>query len=325
MEEYALKYVDYSTTRTLSRVVPDSASSQLSKINFDIFRGSNGSRLIQGGLRVNGYFKYDTPDLPLITVITIVFNGVKYIEETIKSVITQDYDNVEYLVIDGGSSDGTVDILEKYNSEIDYWFSEPDDGISDAFNKGLSLSRGRWIGIINADDWYQQSTLSSIVEYDKYDIVYGDMQSWRAGDPSLIYISDHHYLDKVMTLNHPSVFVKRDVYALYGGFDVTYRVAMDYEILLRFFTNNVSFFGTGLVYSNLRVGGVSDRQQFLGYDEVRKAKLKYRVSSRVDIFLQHKKSYLKAVVAIVIRRFGGGYFLNEYSKLFSRYKSDTSC
>jgi cellulose synthase/poly-beta-1,6-N-acetylglucosamine synthase-like glycosyltransferase len=111
----------------------------------------------KGGLRTKGYFKRsydeasglsDNSPLPLVTIITVVFNGEKYLEQTIQSVINQAYDNVEYIVIDGGSTDGTVDIIRKYENQIDYWVSEPDGGLYHAINKGITLCMGRLVGII---------------------------------------------------------------------------------------------------------------------------------------------------------------------------------
>lgn len=320
MNELANPSTGYSTTRTLIRKIPAEVVDKFSEVKFDIFRKSDNQSFEHGGQRVAGCFKYDSSNLPLVSVITIVFNGVRYIEETIESVINQDYDNVEYIIIDGGSTDGTLDILKKYDSLIDYWVSEPDSGISDAFNKGISLSRGLWVGIINADDWYESGVFSSLVKYDSYDVVYGDMQCWRSGVKSLKYISNHLDLGKTMTLNHPSVFVKRLIYAKYGCFDAEYKVAMDYELLLRLWVNDVSFFCVDHIYSNFRAGGVSDKHQFLGYKEVRRAKLKYRVSSKFCSWLQYMKSYLKGKLSRFIRLSGGEYFLSSYSALFSKYK-----
>ena len=101
---------------------------------------------------------------PLVSVVTVVFNGEKYLEETIQSVINQTYDNVEYTLIDGGSTDGTVDIIRKYEDKIAYWISEPDNGIFDAMNKGADKATGEYIYYLNAGDvFYSRNTLFDIM------------------------------------------------------------------------------------------------------------------------------------------------------------------
>jgi len=110
------------------------------------------TRMGEGGLRTRGCFKKSSPDKPLITVITVVFNGVAHFFDTFNSVINQTYDNVEYIIIDGGSTDGTVDIIKQYEDQIDYWVSEKDAGIYDAMNKGLSKASGDFVININIGD-----------------------------------------------------------------------------------------------------------------------------------------------------------------------------
>ncbi|TVR02186.1 MAG: glycosyltransferase, partial [Desulfovibrionales bacterium] len=127
-----------------------------------LFLPEGENRTGQGGLRTQGLFKHSLPDKPLITVITVVLNGAKHLEETILSVLNQTYDNVEYIIIDGGSTDETLDIIRKYEHAIDYWVSEKDEGIYDAMNKGIKCATGEVVGIINADDYYHANSLESI-------------------------------------------------------------------------------------------------------------------------------------------------------------------
>ena len=100
---------------------------------------------------------------PLVSIITIVFNGGKHLQQTIESVLGQSYSNIEYIIIDGGSKDSSVSIIEKYSAQLAYWTTEPDKGISDAFNKGIKKTKGQIIGIINADDWYEADTVQQVV------------------------------------------------------------------------------------------------------------------------------------------------------------------
>lgn len=137
-----------------------------------------GRIMINGGLRTRGITKHSQLDKPLITVVTVVYNGESTLENTIKSVVNQTYDNVDYIIIDGGSKDGTLDIIKKYEDKIDYWQSEPDKGIYDAMNKGIRLAKGDWINFMNAGDvFYSKYVLKQIFikDYsDKVSIIYGD-------------------------------------------------------------------------------------------------------------------------------------------------------
>jgi glycosyltransferase involved in cell wall biosynthesis len=105
---------------------------------------------------------------PLITIITVVYNGEKHLEQTIKSVINQNYKNIEYIIIDGVSTDGTLDIIKKYEEYIDYWVSEPDEGIYDAMNKGIGLANGEFINFMNADDWFVDTKFKTVNNYIKF-------------------------------------------------------------------------------------------------------------------------------------------------------------
>ena len=127
--------------------------------------GKDDTCQLKGGLRSRGIYKHSLPGKPLITVITVVFNGAQTLRDTLESVMQQSYDNVEYIVIDGGSSDATVDILRQYDHVIDYWLSEKDGGIYDAMNKGIALCSGDYVGMLNSDDIFADgSVLQAIAE-----------------------------------------------------------------------------------------------------------------------------------------------------------------
>ncbi|MES2284324.1 MAG: glycosyltransferase family 2 protein [Bacteroidota bacterium] len=211
--------------------------------------------------------------LPLISIITIVYNGAKYIERTINSVINQTYHNIEFIIIDGGSTDQTLDIIKKYEDKITFWKSEPDLGIADAFNKGISVAKGSIIGFVNSDDWYEDDTIEKVVGYfDSYSVVFGDVQFWEKNKKTHRTYGDHNRLHHGMTIAHPAVFVKKEIYNKYGLFNLEYKIAMDYEFILRLYFNKVSFYNIESILVNMSLGGLSDRKWLEACIEERKIK-----------------------------------------------------
>jgi len=213
---------------------------------------------------------------PSISLITIVFNGQKHIEKTIQAVIKQGYQPLEYIIIDGGSTDGTLDIIKKYEKHIAYWRSEPDKGINDAFNKGLKQATGELIGFTNADDWLEDNALETIANnYQEGQIVYGNVRFWKNGKEINVSKSDHTRLREGMTMAHPGVFVPKKLYDKYGSFNTELKIGMDYEILVRFFVNKVEFIKIDTVVANMNLGGISHTRWVLAIQEDLKVKNTY--------------------------------------------------
>ena len=200
---------------------------------------------------------------PLISIITVVFNGEKHLEQTIQSIFNQTYKNIEYIIIDGGSTDKTLDIIKKYENKITHWQSEADNGIYDAMNKGIRIAKGEFVGLINSDDYYEPNAVETIVqklnEEPETDVFFGNMyiinenlpkkqlQTYKKGDN----------LEKVFSIWHPTVFVRKKAYNDFGLFDLSYKIAADYELLLRFYKENCKFFYIDKAISNFREGGIS--------------------------------------------------------------------
>ncbi|MGB9794570.1 glycosyltransferase family 2 protein [Caldisericum exile] len=173
-------------------------------------------------------------ELPLITVITVVFNGAKTLEETIKSVINQTYPNVEYIIIDGGSTDGTLDIIKKYEDQIDYWISEPDKGIYDAMNKGVTLALGYYIYFLGSDDVvFSSEVFSKILSLIKLDtkLIYGNVYFKESGK---IYDGEFSKF-KLCTRNicHQAILYSIYFFKKYGLYNLKYKILADYEFNLR--------------------------------------------------------------------------------------------
>lgn len=196
-----------------------------------------------------------------VSIITVVYNGAKTIEQTIQSVLQQSYKNIEYIVIDGLSTDGTQKIVEKYLDSIICFVSEKDEGIYDAMNKGIRKATGDIVGIINSDDWYAENAVENIVKYfeqNKVDLIYGKLAMvYQNGK---VKIEDKKELDIMwyqMAVPHPTVFVKRNVYEKFGGFNTKYKLSSDYDFLLRLYSQQAKFGYVDKVLAYFRVGGTS--------------------------------------------------------------------
>ena len=239
---------------------------------------------------------------PLISIITVCFNSEKNIKDTIESVLNQSYQNFEYIIIDGGSIDRTLEIVKKYEPKFKgklRWISEKDEGIYDAMNKGINLAKGELIGIINSDDWYNSKALEMIVNNYKKDIeiYYGDIYKFDKIN-NYIYIrrANGNKLDLIknkMSILHPSCFASRSWYKKFK-FDETYRIASDYKFILESFINGANFKYIHFPFSFMRSGGISSSQGILGIKEVMYIQ---------DEVLGKKFSSMKYIFKILIYKF----------------------
>jgi glycosyltransferase involved in cell wall biosynthesis len=253
---------------------------------------------------------------PVISIITVVFNGEKHLEQTIRSVLDQSYSNIQYIIIDGGSTDNSLNIIKKYEKNIYYWISEKDKGISDAFNKGIARATGDVIGIINADDWFEPLAFERVAaQIGDADICYGDIQLWKNGKKELIQRGNLQLLNREMTIHHATVFVKRKIYETYGGFDLQYRCAMDYDLLLRFKVKNCRFTYIPEILSNMRWGGFSDEFWKIGCRETLDIKNKYLPEKRLSNRLYYLKHLTAIRVAKTLSRLHLEFITRIYRKL----------
>lgn len=258
---------------------------------------------------------------PLVSIITIVYNGEKHIEQTINSVLRQSYAPVEYIIIDGGSKDNTVSIIKKYEDRIAYWISEPDKGISDAFNKGLRQAKGEWVGIINADDWYEPDAVQKVIDAaGHHDVVFGNVQYWKNAAKSFVQISNIEYLEKEVSIIHPAVFIKRAAYEKFGYFDTTLRCAMDYELLLRMKIKNCSFVHVPAVISNMRWEGFSDKNWRLGRQETLAIKNRYFPERKFSNYAYHYRKVWAISIIKMMEKMGLDPLLRFYRERFSKLK-----
>ncbi len=205
-----------------------------------------------------------------ISIITASFNNVSTIETTLKSVLSQSYENIEYIIVDGNSSDGTFEIIEKYSEHITKIIHEADSGIYDALNKGINASSSDIIAFLHADDFFADEFVVENVlktfEEKKTDSVYGDLDYVWAVNPDKIV---RHWESGLFTQNklrngwmppHPATFIKRDIYLKYGFFNTDFKIAADYESILRFFGKaRISTCYLPKVLIKMRTGGASNR------------------------------------------------------------------
>lgn len=208
-----------------------------------------------------------------ISIITVVFNNKDFIEGAIKSVLSQTHKDIEYIIVDGGSTDGTVGIIKKYSDKLAKFISEKDNGIYDAMNKGLKVATGDIIGILNSDDFYAEGKILEVVadkmEKSQVDCLWGDLvfvdrnnigkvvRTWKSSDYR------EGKFKKGWHPAHPTFFVKKEIYDKYGMFNLKFKIAADYEVMLRFLEKyKISSFYLPEVLVKMRVGGASNKSLF---------------------------------------------------------------
>lgn len=206
-----------------------------------------------------------------ISIITVVFNNKSTLEEAIHSVSSQEYSNIEYIIIDGGSTDGTVDIIKRNSDKIDKWDSSSDQGIYDAMNKGVLLATGDIIGILNSDDIYADNQVLNDVskcfsENSKLDILYGDLVYVRKDNVNKIVRKwksvpyYNRYFEQGNVPPHPTLFITSRVYKEAGLFDLQYKLAADYEFMIRIFkASKYSSMYFNRLMIKMRLGGATNR------------------------------------------------------------------
>lgn len=203
---------------------------------------------------------------PLVSIVTVVYNNVSETEKTILSVLDQTYENIEYIIIDGGSTDGTVDIIKKYDKRISYWISEPDKGIYDAMNKGIDKTSGEWINFMNAGDSFYNDTVVEdifISFNDNPDIIYGDTALCYEWVNVITAPLDLSEIQESMPLCHQSIFVRNSLMKKYK-FNTHYKVSADYDFLLKVYNDRYNFKYIPLCISSFDyTEGVSKRNRAL--------------------------------------------------------------
>ena len=225
------------------------------------------SQPLCGGYRMRGQV-LNKSDIPLVSIITVTFNAEKTLHQTLHSVKEQTYKNIEHIIVDGGSTDSTLSLIQANEANIAYWRSEKDHGIYDAFNKGVVLAKGEFIGILNADDYYEpnqiENAVSALIKTDA-PFVHGDiiLHGWKGLDVELL--GDPHYELRIRegmpSLHQVTTLCRRSVYEDFGLFSTQYRIASDYDWYLRLCQHGCIGTHVPTIRAHMNAGGVSTTQQ----------------------------------------------------------------
>lgn len=250
---------------------------------------------------------------PLISIITVVYNCVSSIEETILSVINQTYSNLEYIIIDGGSTDGTVDIVKKYAEKITFWMSESDNGVYDGMNKGIDRANGEWINFMNAgDNFFNNNVLFNIFSQDisdKTSIIYGDTLQCFSYGRFMTKPDELVHLNKHMIFCHQSAFVRRSLLQQYN-FDTTYRICADYNLFYNLYKDGLQFQYVPLC---IAIYDASDGISSINRLEVLKEESKINGISSFEYFNSYIKNRARACLSTILPRKIFNIILSKWS------------
>lgn len=201
-----------------------------------------------------------------ISIITVSYNSEKTINKTILSVLNQTYNNIEYIIIDGNSTDRTLDIIKKYQDKIACWISEPDIGLYDAMNKGIQLATGDLIGIINSDDiFYSDNVIQEVVNFhitNDIEASVGNIIQHKENGEIIRFYSSKYWNPKKLKIGfmppHPGVFLNRQLFNKFGNYNLGFKIGADYELITRFFLKNkISWKYSNITTTLMLIGGIS--------------------------------------------------------------------
>ena len=200
-----------------------------------------------------------------VSIITVCYNSASTIEETFKSVQSQTHSDIEYIVVDGGSKDTTLQLIEKYSNIITKTVSEPDKGLYDAMNKGINMSTGEYIGILNSDDVFKDDkvieNVAQFLKTNEIDACIGNIEQHKDGKLVRTYSSKTWKPEKLkigFMPPHPSIFFKKDLFERLGDYNLNFKSGADYELIIRYFLkNSISYQYSGITTTSMAVGGIS--------------------------------------------------------------------
>ncbi len=271
--------------------------------------------MIQGGIRFDGFKREYSSYNPIITIITVVYNCESHIEKTIKSVISQTYQNLEYIIIDGNSTDGTLDIIRKYEKYIDYWISEKDSGVFDAMNKGIYLSTSDWVLFLNAGDYLASSdSISNCIKYIDSEslILYSNTILYRTNNGNK-YLKELNCDHQAKQLIHQSCLYNKYLHLMYGPYVVSPRVTISDYLFFnlieeKYWKKTDHIISSYLVDSNIS-SGVSHFMQHLGVDLIFSSK------SSVILLIRSIYSIIKFFIKkLILKIFKVSFYIDKIEK-----------
>ncbi|HEX3486880.1 MAG TPA: glycosyltransferase family 2 protein [Micropepsaceae bacterium] len=252
----------------------------------------------------------------MVSIVTVALNAAPTLARTIASVQAQSFPSIEHIIVDGGSSDGTLDTIRNSIRAQDYWISEKDNGISDAFNKGVALARGHYVQMLNADDWLSPDQIQlgvAALEKTGADFIFGDLIFYEGEAPVFHYAGDPHYARSIHrrcpSIGHPTVLASRAVFERIGLFDTAYRNAMDYDWLLRLHRAGGRGAYCATLVGHMTHAGVSNRQFARTIDEVKRIAIangRNWLLANIEAQMRHLKT---AAAQPIKRRFHPFYSL----------------
>lgn len=235
-----------------------------------------------------------------VSVITVCFNSVNTIEKTIKSVLKQNIEYLEYIIIDGNSTDGTKEIIKEYEKDISYWVSEPDEGLFYAMNKGIDKATGDIVAILNSDDYYEDGTLKKVIEYfqnNNIDILAGNeyVIGKKGKREAKFQYNSMNEIHKRIIFMHPAFFVKRQCYKEIGKFNTTYKLSADYDWMIRAYDAGFNILAVGDFFTTCAEGGVGSSNLVAATMEQRDIALSYSNNMELVLYYSERIDYAKFV------------------------------
>lgn len=239
-----------------------------------------------------------------ISIITVVYNGKTYLKDCIESIINQSYEDIEYIIIDGGSDDGSLDLIDQYKQYVRHFISEKDDGLYDAINKGITLASGDVVGLLNADDMLADRNVIEKIAHafmnnSLIEAVYGDLNYINPRNQNVIRRwkskqADNKNIEEGWMPAHPTLYIKRNLFTKYGKYALDLGTAADYDLILRYFYKyklKVSYLPVLMV--NMRTGGMSNnslKSLFNAFKNDYKALIRNKIPNPFVVLLTKKLS-----------------------------------